>query len=158
MRKICILILMMLVCIAAPAQKSKRKTTQRKQTTTRVQQTKKKQPTQREQLQADQKRLKKDIENQKRKKQQLDQQVKKQMQDVLALNGEISEKQRTIDTIKTDTLGVYIRGRISTDDYSGNFYKSMVIQQIGADGNAKGVQHIQHTACQNQEPRRGEYF
>ena len=53
-------------------------------------------------MQADQKRLKKDIENQKRKKQQLDQQVKKQMQDVLALNGEISEKQRTIDTIKTD--------------------------------------------------------
>ena len=62
----------------------------------------KKQPTQREQLQADQKRLKKDIEEKKRRKQVLDQQVKKQMQDVLVLNDEISEKRRTIDTIKTD--------------------------------------------------------
>jgi hypothetical protein len=34
-----------------------------------------------------------------------------------------------IDTIPTDTIGIYIRGRISTDDYAGNFYKSMVIQQ-----------------------------
>ena len=34
-----------------------------------------------------------------------------------------------IDTIKTDTIGIYIRGRITTDDYAGNFYKSMVIQQ-----------------------------
>lgn len=93
---------MLIVCIAAPAQKSKRRTTQRKQTTTKVQQTKKRQPTQREQLQADQKKLKKDIEEKKRKKQQLDQQVKKQMQDVLVLNDEISEKQRVIDTIKTD--------------------------------------------------------
>ena len=36
----------------------------------------------------------------------------------------------TIDTIKTDTIGIYIRGRVSTDDFSGNFYKSMVIQQV----------------------------
>ena len=36
----------------------------------------------------------------------------------------------TIDTIKTDTLGIYIRGRVSTDDFSGNFYKAMVIQQV----------------------------
>jgi len=35
----------------------------------------------------------------------------------------------SIDTIKTDTIGIYIRGRITTDDYAGNFYKSMVIQQ-----------------------------
>ena len=36
----------------------------------------------------------------------------------------------TVDTIKTDTVGIYIRGRVSTDDFAGNFYKSMVIQQI----------------------------
>ena len=45
-------------------------------------------------MQADQKRLKKDIEEKKRRKQVLDQQVKKQMQDVLVLNDEISEKRR----------------------------------------------------------------
>lgn len=36
----------------------------------------------------------------------------------------------SVDTIKEDTLGIYIRGRICTDDYAGNFYKAMVIQQI----------------------------
>lgn len=36
----------------------------------------------------------------------------------------------SIDTIKTDTIGIYIRGRITTDDYGGNFYKAMVIQQV----------------------------
>lgn len=34
-----------------------------------------------------------------------------------------------IDTIKTDTIGIYIRGRVATEDFAGNFYKSMVIQQ-----------------------------
>ena len=101
-RKICILLLLFVISIVAPAQKSKQKTTQRKQVTTKVRQSKSKEPTQREQLQADQKRLKKDIEEKKRKKQALDKQVKKQMQDVLVLNDEISEKRRTIDTIKTD--------------------------------------------------------
>lgn len=36
----------------------------------------------------------------------------------------------SIDTIPTDGPGIYIRGRVTTDDYGGNFYKSMVIQQI----------------------------
>jgi len=35
----------------------------------------------------------------------------------------------SIDTIKTDTIGIYIRGRVTTDDFGGNFYKAMVIQQ-----------------------------
>lgn len=35
----------------------------------------------------------------------------------------------SIDTIPVDGKGIYIRGRISTDDFGGNFYKSMVIQQ-----------------------------
>lgn len=36
----------------------------------------------------------------------------------------------SVDTIRTGGRGIYIRGRITTDDYAGNFYKSMVIQQI----------------------------
>ncbi len=36
----------------------------------------------------------------------------------------------SIDTIPTDGPGIYIRGRVTTDDYGGNFYKSMVIQQV----------------------------
>ena len=36
----------------------------------------------------------------------------------------------TVDTIPSKGAGIYIRGRVSTDDYAGNFYKSMVIQQI----------------------------
>lgn len=44
----------------------------------------------------------------------------------------------TVDTIKTDTIGIYIRGRVSTDDFAGNFYKSMVIQQI-VDGDQQNL-------------------
>jgi len=44
----------------------------------------------------------------------------------------------SVDTIPTDTFGIYIRGRISTDDYSGNFYKSMVIQRI-VDGKQQNL-------------------
>lgn len=36
----------------------------------------------------------------------------------------------SIDTLPTDGPGIYIRGRITTDDFSGNYYKSLVIQQI----------------------------
>lgn len=36
----------------------------------------------------------------------------------------------SLDTLRTGGQGIYIRGRISTDDYAGNFYKSIVIQQI----------------------------
>lgn len=36
----------------------------------------------------------------------------------------------SVDTIPTDGPGIYIRGRITTDDYGGNFYKTLVIQQI----------------------------
>ena len=44
----------------------------------------------------------------------------------------------SIDTLPTYGQGIYIRGRIATDDYGGNFYKSLVIQQVNdweADGN-----------------------
>lgn len=36
----------------------------------------------------------------------------------------------SVDTLPASGPGIYIRGRVVTDDYAGNFYKSMVIQQI----------------------------
>lgn len=36
----------------------------------------------------------------------------------------------SIDTLPVNGPGIYIRGRVATDDYGGNFYKSMVIQQV----------------------------
>lgn len=36
----------------------------------------------------------------------------------------------SIDTLPTNGKALYIRGRVTTDDYGGNFYKSLVIQQI----------------------------
>ena len=36
----------------------------------------------------------------------------------------------SIDTIRPDGPGIYIRGRVTTDDWGGNFYKALVIQQI----------------------------
>ena len=36
----------------------------------------------------------------------------------------------SVDTLPTAGKGIYIRGRVTTDDYAGNFYKSIVIQQI----------------------------
>ena len=42
----------------------------------------------------------------------------------------------SIDTIPTNNdKPVYIRGRITTDDYAGNFYKTLCIQQIFVNGN-----------------------
>ena len=35
----------------------------------------------------------------------------------------------SIDTLPTNGPGIYIRGRVTTDDYAGNYYKSIVIQQ-----------------------------
>ena len=44
----------------------------------------------------------------------------------------------SIDTIPTNGKGVYIRGRVTTDDFSGNFYKALVIQQI-VDGEQQNL-------------------
>lgn len=38
----------------------------------------------------------------------------------------------SVDTLRHGGRGIYIRGRVTTDDYAGNFYKAMVIQQIVA--------------------------
>ncbi len=44
----------------------------------------------------------------------------------------------SMDTIPTGGQGIYIVGRISTDDYGGNFYKTLVIQQI-VDGEQQAL-------------------
>ena len=36
----------------------------------------------------------------------------------------------SIDTLPTNGPAIYIRGRISSDDYAGNYYKALVIQEI----------------------------
>ncbi|MBQ7631655.1 MAG: hypothetical protein IJS82_02725 [Paludibacteraceae bacterium] len=36
----------------------------------------------------------------------------------------------SIDTLPVNGPGIYLRGRVATDDYGGNFYKSLVIQQV----------------------------
>lgn len=36
----------------------------------------------------------------------------------------------SVDTLRPDGEGIYIKGRVCTDDFAGNFYKSMVIQQV----------------------------
>ena len=41
----------------------------------------------------------------------------------------------SIDTIPVSETPVYIRGRVTTDDYAGNFYKAMCIQQVFVNGN-----------------------
>ena len=45
----------------------------------------------------------------------------------------------SVDTLPVEGPGIYIRGRITTDDYAGNFYKAMVIQQIGDDGKQQNL-------------------
>ena len=35
----------------------------------------------------------------------------------------------SIDTLPVNGPGIYIRGRVATDDYGGNFYKSLVIRR-----------------------------
>lgn len=44
----------------------------------------------------------------------------------------------SIDTLPVQGRGIYIRGRITTDDYGGNFYKAMVIQEI-VDGKQQNL-------------------
>jgi len=44
----------------------------------------------------------------------------------------------SVDTLPAAGKGIYIRGRVTTDDYAGNFYKSIVIQQI-VDGKQQNL-------------------
>lgn len=43
----------------------------------------------------------------------------------------------SIDTLPADGPGIYIRGRVTTDDYGGNFYKALVIQEVVEDNEGK---------------------
>ena len=45
----------------------------------------------------------------------------------------------SIDTIPVSATPIYIRGRITTDDYAGNFYKAMCIQQINEAGEQEAL-------------------
>ncbi|MCQ2342557.1 MAG: DUF5689 domain-containing protein [Paludibacteraceae bacterium] len=44
----------------------------------------------------------------------------------------------SLDTLPTNGRGIYIMGRVATDDYGGNFYKTLVIQQI-VDGEQQAL-------------------
>lgn len=44
----------------------------------------------------------------------------------------------SIDTLPSTGPGIYIRGRVTTDDYGGNFYKALIIQQI-VDGKQQNL-------------------
>jgi len=44
----------------------------------------------------------------------------------------------SIDTLPSTGPGIYIRGRVTTDDFGGNFYKALVIQQI-VDGKQQNL-------------------
>lgn len=44
----------------------------------------------------------------------------------------------TIDTIPVSDTPIYIRGRVTTDDYAGNFYKTLCIQQM-VDGKQQAI-------------------
>lgn len=43
----------------------------------------------------------------------------------------------SIDTIRDKGPGIYIMGRVTTDDYGGNFYKALVIQQVVEDNDGE---------------------
>mgnify|MGYP007070319513 CR=1 FL=1 len=49
---------------------------------------------------------------------------------VRANNGKNSIYVFSIDTIPSAGPGIYIQGRVITDDYGGNFYKSLIIQEV----------------------------
>ena len=119
MKRLLFCLLLALCCLPSPAQRSKQRTTsaRRKATTTTVQQRKKKQtttrqqqPTQRQQAEAERKRVRDDIAKNKRQKAELDRRVRQQMQDVLSLGNEIDMKRLALDSIKLeiDTLDGHI--------------------------------------------------
>ena len=45
----------------------------------------------------------------------------------------------TIDTIPVSETPIYIRGRVTTDDYAGNFYKTLCIQYINEAGEQEAL-------------------
>lgn len=119
MRKFFLLIVMLGIVLSSVAQKPQTRRSSRRQTTTATQRksttatqkksatttTKKKptkptKPTQKQQLQAQQQQLKKNIAANKRQKSELEQKVKKQLEDAFILGTEIEEQKHVIDTIR----------------------------------------------------------
>ncbi len=99
MKRLLLLISLMVgTCLVAPAQKTKPKAKAAATSTTSA--TKKKQPTQREKLQAEQKRKQQEIALKKKRLAEIETRVKRGLQDVMVLNNEIDDKRRTIDTIR----------------------------------------------------------
>ena len=45
----------------------------------------------------------------------------------------------SIDTIPVSDTPIYIRGRVTTDDYAGNFYKTLCIQYINEAGKQEAL-------------------
>ncbi len=97
MRRILIFLLMLCMAVAAPAQRGKRTTKQRK-------------PTQKELLQQQRDRVRRQQQDARKRQQQLEQQVKQRLQDVQALGGEIESRQQLIDSLNTgiDSLNTNI--------------------------------------------------
>ena len=89
MRRILIFLLMLCMAVAAPAQRGKRTTKQRK-------------PTQKELLQQQRDRVRRQQQDARKRQQQLEQQVKQRLQDVQALGGEIESRQQLIDSLNTN--------------------------------------------------------
>ena len=82
-----------------PKTSQKSRTSQKSKTSQRSQKSQKK-PTQKQQLQAQQQQLKKNIAANKRQKAELEQKVKKQLEEAFILGTEIDEQKRVIDTIR----------------------------------------------------------
>lgn len=98
-------------CVLASAQKPKATTpkkqatsqkSQKNQSPQKSQKPQKPQPATKAQLQAQQKKLKANIAANQRQKAEIEKKVKQRLQDVLILGNAIDEKQRAVDTIKTD--------------------------------------------------------
>lgn len=98
MKRLLILLMLITVCTAVPAQ---RRNTGRRQ------------PTQRERLQADREKLRRERQANQRRRQELEEKVKHNLVEVEALAQEISEKQRVVDSISTEMDTVTARiGRL----------------------------------------------
>lgn len=120
MRKLLLLLLMLTLGMAAPAQKSKtkakpktqqvnkksnqKKTTQQKGGQKKKQTNQKGKPTERQQLEAQKKRLQQARANSLKRQKELEGQVKKGLLDVQILSGEIEDKRLSIDSIRQDIV------------------------------------------------------
>ena len=102
MRKICLMLIMLGICLSSAAQNPQTKGTTRRQTTTATKQkkTNKDNTPNKKELQTQQQRLRKNIAINKQQKAELEKKVKQQLEEVLTLATEIDEQKHIIDTIR----------------------------------------------------------